>query len=346
MQRFSTLLSLSMLTALASAQVGASYHPANVPGGSCPSQLVPGMPQVPRSVRFQVRIPASQLGGTVREITDLGFYAAASAWSARDELTFTELSVRAVQNPAAALTTRFDQNLGTHPVTLLERSNYIWRPEPNTWNGLALDSSFVLDPSRGALVLDFVIRGMSLTSPIGSPINPGGMFHSSHALERLVSSSFGTNSPAPVSGTLDHHAHDLMLSYGQALTSIRGRGCGASSVPDIAVQGTPYPGAGVSVSLTNGTPSAMVALLVGTQSFTFDLSSLGAPGCTAHVLPEALIPMSLDGRGHTTLRMSIPAAAHALGRRVFTQFAIVDPAANTLGLAVSPYVTWSIGSRP
>jgi len=113
-----------------------------------------------------------------------------------------------------------------------------------------------------------------------------------------------------------------------------GGGCQESSLrgPWSYVNSPPTPG-NQTFALTLSTTSKTAALAIGTKLATpFDFGPLGAPGCLAHVNPVLLFCVAPPA---TFPVPPVPVPANARGVTLYTQWMVLDPRANPLGIALS-----------
>lgn len=160
-----------------------------------------------------------------------------------------------------------------------------------------------------------------------------------------------------VASANDWPAHDLFPSYGLpefsrldpgvttsfGLTCVDGRGVQTTGgYPEIGYRQT--------FSIDTGKPLSFTALMIGFSRTSLggvplpiDLSLIGAPGCSLLVSQDATIPTRVGGSGIATVSLYIPDQASLVGASYFTQFAVVDPGANALGLTFSNGIDTMIG---
>jgi hypothetical protein len=122
---------------------------------------------------------------------------------------------------------------------------------------------------------------------------------------------------------------------------LTGRGCPSSlgKVPSYDASGLPVRG-NTSYGLhMHRAPSGPALLLLGaraTGAATFALPlGAGAPGCALEVLPDLALPAYVPSSGEITLYIGIPVDASLAGGMIDTQWWLLDPQANALGLAAS-----------
>ncbi len=123
-----------------------------------------------------------------------------------------------------------------------------------------------------------------------------------------------------------------------------GKGCGPTSrgAPIIGASLAPLLGRNFDVTVTNARPSTAALLAMGASnsrwgaiSLPFDLTPLGAPGCSVLVSFDLLLPVATSTAGAATVRLTIPNNQALLGFRFFDQWTVLDPSANPLGMAFS-----------
>ncbi|MFQ5505516.1 MAG: hypothetical protein ACE5F1_12065 [Planctomycetota bacterium] len=76
----------------------------------------------------------------------------------------------------------------------------------------------------------------------------------------------------------------------------------------------------------------MAFLLMGRRSHSFDLSSIGMPGCTLRSSLENLWSTATDRNGRGSFVLAPPNSAALLGLVFLNQLFVFDAAANPLGL--------------
>jgi len=132
-----------------------------------------------------------------------------------------------------------------------------------------------------------------------------------------------------------------------------GVGCsGSNGVPSHVGAGSPTLGSSISHDLTLGPASGFGFLVLGLSDTSLfgtqlpiDLGSLGAPGCSAYCSHDAVIgPIALSPSGAASQPMSVPTPCQLVGLRLYSQYMLLDPPANPLGLTASNGVTMRIGN--
>jgi hypothetical protein len=107
----------------------------------------------------------------------------------------------------------------------------------------------------------------------------------------------------------------------------------------LEANGLPEIGSGIAMLLRNGPPDRMTLLFIGSSNqqwgglpLPFDLAGAGAPGCQLLAAGDMLWPLATNGSGYTSAVLSIPQDMSLALARFYNQFAILDPAANKLGV--------------
>jgi hypothetical protein len=86
------------------------------------------------------------------------------------------------------------------------------------------------------------------------------------------------------------------------------------------------------------------ALQFGTVPLPFDLTQLGAPGCSWLVnMLSPPMPFAFDGSGEATVNYNVPYDLTLRGSLVLLQTLALDPRANGLGLTMSNGLAAGIG---
>lgn len=125
-----------------------------------------------------------------------------------------------------------------------------------------------------------------------------------------------------------------------------GTGCkGSRGTPAIGAIGLPRLGQSYSITLAGGVPGGRALLLGGAdkQVPPFDLSWLGAPGCSLLVKAQGFFFVALDGQGGVVVRDQVPNDPRLLGKSIYVQWVTIDAAANRLGLAFSRGLQITVG---
>lgn len=116
-----------------------------------------------------------------------------------------------------------------------------------------------------------------------------------------------------------------------------GTGCSGSSGfhPLLTFGSQPRLGTLAPVCLAQARSNATSVLLVGLSLLPLDLTPLGAPDCIVLPAIDAAFLAPTDSFGRATVLLQIPGQASSIGLRLYSQFVVLDPGANGLGLALS-----------
>lgn len=127
-------------------------------------------------------------------------------------------------------------------------------------------------------------------------------------------------------------------------TATSGTGCPGSnnSVPLLNFGGTPEINNMFSINVSGATPNRPALLTFGISKTTwgairlpFDLAPLGAPGCKLLCSLESFLTSGTNGSGSGSISFQIPNDRNLVCLGFCNQWLIVDPGANTLGIALS-----------
>ena len=97
--------------------------------------------------RYQQLIPASYLPAARFKITDMAY-----APCGNGSGIYSNFQVRMGLTSAAALSSSFDTNLGSCPVSVLSKSSFSWNYTGNTWAPFGLQCAFAYDGARNLVV--------------------------------------------------------------------------------------------------------------------------------------------------------------------------------------------------
>ena len=114
------------------------------------------------------------------------------------------------------------------------------------------------------------------------------------------------------------------------------------AVPALTTNGLPSLGASFDVELAGAIAGTPAVLLLGDSDASWQgvalpssLAAVGAPGCELLVSVDATRLALTDGAGEAAVPISVPNVTSLLDAAFFEQFAVLDPAANSLGVALS-----------
>jgi len=115
-----------------------------------------------------------------------------------------------------------------------------------------------------------------------------------------------------------------------------------TAVPLLYSTSTPQIGDTFRVRLAQARASAAALLCLGLSdanwaglALPLDLAWLGAPGCRLLVSIDHAQAVATDASGSGSLNYDLPDNIYLLGGRFYNQYLVLDPPANTLGLALS-----------
>ncbi|MFO1054649.1 MAG: FG-GAP-like repeat-containing protein [Planctomycetota bacterium] len=140
--------------------------------------------------------------------------------------------------------------------------------------------------------------------------------------------------------------YDLRGAGRPARALVGGRACptSAGKLPHAEVGGRPALGTQIDLDLRAALPGTGVVMLLG-DATGIPLGMFGAPGCTAYVVPgAAYVATVTDGRGRASVPgVIVPVVRELIGIRLDSQWAVLDPLANPLGLVFSTRVALILG---
>jgi hypothetical protein len=193
---------------------------------------------------------------------------------------------------------------------------------------IPLDQPFAVQTHRTRHFL-WETRLFSHTGGTGSA--PFGCWFDAHRDSR-ASRVYAVGSVTRPDGLRD----DAML-----VTSLLGAG-GGRIAPDLQAAGVPQSGRSFDLVLRHVPPLAPVALCHGgssrswgTLSLPFDLAPFGAPGCALLHDWSLILPVAAGANGQLELRFPVPGDASLVSATFYSQFVVLDAAANALGITVS-----------
>ncbi len=299
------------------------YVPDNVASaGTC--NAIPfgsGVGSTFANCKYQTRFTAADLGATVNVITGLGF---AGCTTGRVHFDSLEVVLDHIP-PSQPTTTTFANNLTPAAVTVLSATNYTWNVTSNAWNEIGLQVPFVYNGT------DDVILQITTVGSVAA-----GSFHRATRERIYWTAASGT---APATGTSGLAAGKVEISMLMARTASLGDGClGSNGTPAMGFTGSPQQGTTIQFTLANGVPNGVGVLLAGVSNaapLPLDLVVLGAPSCYVYTDSTFSTALLLDGAGAGASPLVIPPAL--VGFRFFAQFAVLDLAANALGITTSNY---------
>ncbi len=280
--------------------------------------------------RYQCKATAADLGSTANLITGIGFSPCSSGVA-----TYGMLEVTFDHHPAGSpLDPTFDNNLTPAAVTVLMASNFTWNLTADVWNEMGLQDVFVYN-GVDDLVVD--IKATDAIAPSG--------FHRD-TRQRLY--WFANSGPAAPSGTLGNAALKFEISMLTAKLSSYGTSCaGSNGTPVHTLGGSSQLGGTADLDVSSGAPNALSFCVFGFYNgapFPLDLTAQGMPGCLQYIGPDLSIAVLLDAAGNGSLPFPVPNNGNLVNVRFFTQYAILDPAANAAGIVSTNYGRVYVGN--
>jgi hypothetical protein len=274
--------------------------------------------------RYQCKATVADLGGAVGVITGIGF---APCFSGAAH--FDSIEIILDHQPAGTpLSTTFAANLTPAAVTVLLATDYTWNVTGNTWNEVGLQNLFVYNGVDDLVVQITIVNGTSPTA-----------FHRD-VRPRLT--WFAATGTPPATGTPSNAALKFEVSMLGARLSSYGVGCVGSNAlaPLHTLTGSAQLGQTFQMNVANGLPSGVSFLLLGFYNgvpFPIDLGSLGMPGCREYFSPVTTQFIALDPVGGGSSSLFVPNVGAFIGTLLFSQYACLDPLANTTGVTTSNY---------
>jgi len=118
---------------------------------------------------------------------------------------------------------------------------------------------------------------------------------------------------------------------------------GSAGSPQHKLVGTPELGQPIQFQLTGAPKGATTGLYIGLTQTNIGLGLIGAPGCTLYSNIAMTVPMQSNASGVASLSYTLPNDPSVVGAKTFTQFGIIDPGANQLGLTMTNGVETTYG---
>ncbi|MHC5066300.1 MAG: hypothetical protein ACYTG5_20265, partial [Planctomycetota bacterium] len=141
---------------------------------------------------------------------------------------------------------------------------------------------------------------------------------------------------------LDAFVGRLELSAWPTFSSF-GSGCaGTAGTPQLIADSTARLCRSLDLEISSNLPSGLGAILLGFDPTQFkgiplpaSLDGIGATGCEMLVPPKRVFATFVDAAGIASVSIPVPNNPSVLGLPVYAQWALLDPAANPLGVVVS-----------
>lgn len=282
--------------------------------------------------KYQTKATPADLANIPGIITGLGF-----APCGTGNIHFDAIEVVLDHHPTGVpLDPTFANNLTPNAVTVLSATNYDWHITANAWNEIGLQTYFVYN-GVDDLVVEITVTNAITTGVTG--------FHRG-TRERLY--WYATTGPAAPSGTLGNAAGKWEVSQLTARLSTYGVGCaGTNGTPSHSLTGSSQIGNTVGLDVANGLPNGFAFAVLGFYNgapFPLDLASLGMPTCLQYNDQVATTFAVLDGSGAGSVPFAVPASSSFVGVLLYSQYACIDPGANTTGATTTNYGRILIGN--
>lgn len=329
-------------------------HPANwynAPGPNCGfncPQLYPLTPgvtfAVPGSSKAQLLIPVADLPNVPSLLQDLAFLPMLND-GAFGIYHYDRLTITLAQTSSAVLSTTFATNLTVNPAVVLVRFDHYWTPNghanPAMWPAaIGIDVPYAFDPALGNLVIDIEAHGAAQIAGTG--------FYGFVRSTTQTVAAYNWGAVPPASGAVQTAGLVVIVLRDTASFEEFGRPCATSqnTMPFVFDEtfGQPKLGSTQRLDLVSGLPNCPAIMIGGFSLPSVELGAAGAPGCVLYPSFDLAEVVVLDGNGEYTRSIGIPNVAVLAGLRVWFQFALVDPPANSLGIAMSSYVRLLVGS--
>lgn len=291
--------------------------------------------------RQQVLVPSYLFENVPTLITDF----AHSIGQTYSRKRFDRLTIRFGHTSVTTLSTTFANNITGPMQTVLLAENHVHTealtgPAPG-WVPVGMQQPFLFLPGSGNLLIDVLIEnGTSLAS--ASSGGQGG-YSSIHG-DTIVSNDLPT---VPTTGNQAGRP-GLRFCVDRAEKLLFGESCAGSggSTPLLGLGSRPILGTSVTIWLSDAPPNAMAACAFGFETrppFPIDLTSQGAPGCRQYFQEGALVFLTANPLGIGQLALPIPSSPSVVGAVVYTQYYVLDPTGNALGITSSNYGSLLVG---
>ena len=100
-------------------------------------------------------------------------------------------------------------------------------------------------------------------------------------------------------------------------------------------------------TLTGARSRASAVMLLGSAPRSLNLGTIGAPACWLNHIIDSTQSRTTSSAGAATVTLTLPAQTFALGRNLYSTFAVIDQGANGLNLAFSNSMRLTVGGlRP
>ena len=298
-------------------------------------------PRQDRGLVLQFRVSRLEFGNLPRTISSLAIVP-----SDIGVRRFERIEVRLGHTTVAPLVAQLEVNRTGPMTTVLDTDDHVWPNVPGVWNEVGLQRGFVYHPSRGDLLVEFVLVGGQWT-PARHNASPD-VFTGFVRYELVVAPILswpGQVGTAYVSGTW---APRLRICSSHASVAWFGEGCTGTNgtPPALGLEGPGVLGTSIDVVVSNTPPMAPAILALATAPGTglpLDLTGLGMPGCRQYVPLDTTLALTTDANGIARLSLAIPPAPLLLDTIVLSQAFPLDPGANPAGLTATNWARLVVG---
>ncbi len=216
-----------------------------------------------------------------------------------------------------------------------------------------------LDTSTSANWSNLKLRVLDGTTVVATSDTPKNLYEhvdftaAATSVYTIEVSANSLEGAAPIEYSVAHTGTPLGNVNG--LFSVYGAGCvgSVSGGPNITSAGVPRLGENWRVIATTAKPSTNALLIVGasgsvwgTTPLPFDLSGIGATNCWINASVDATVPTTTTTSGDAWAYLRIPSTLPFLGGAFYTQWLVVDPGVNPLGIVTTQGGKAVIGGQP
>lgn len=161
---------------------------------------------------------------------------------------------------------------------------------------------------------------------------------------------YDKSGPNATTGTITGLNYGLIMRFGMAAGPTDGyfnnygNGCSSSAGPMVSgLKEVPRIGATLNYTLYQAPAGASALFLLGTSAsqwgaipLPFDLTAAGAPGCSLDTSIFLATFALANASGAGTTALAVPSDRNLLGASLYSQWLVVDPGLNALGVATAP----------
>ncbi|MCR9243758.1 MAG: hypothetical protein NXI31_01915 [bacterium] len=192
----------------------------------------------------------------------------------------------------------------------------------------------------------------TLTPPL--PVATGERIHLVHIAADFDSALLTIGAPSASPTLLEFGIGTWLPLFSAPDHAVWRLGCpvaGPFVAPELTTADLPEIGRGFTLDVSQAAPNTNGLLILGTSNtasyarpLPWDLTQVGAPGCSLLVSANTTEPLVSDSLGHAAVTFAIPASSAIVGLVVYGQTAMWDAGANPLGVAMSGALRIRIGT--